>query len=76
MPETTHAALFKFHGLGLDDEELELPAGTSFETVLREREIHPETVLVFCNDEVVPAESEVPPGADVRVLHIVSGGSR
>jgi thiamine biosynthesis protein ThiS len=63
-----------YHGLGREDETVEVAEGTTFDELLRERDIHPETVLVFVDDEVVPEATEVPAGADVRVLRIVSGG--
>lgn len=64
-----------YHGLGRDDETVDLAEGTTFDELLRERDIHPETVLVFVDDDVVPEETEVPAGADVRVLRIISGGA-
>lgn len=67
-------ATITYHGLGLDDETVEVEEGTTFDTLLRERDIHPETVLVFVDDDVVPEQTEVPAGADVRVLRIISGG--
>lgn len=75
MPEQAATVPFTFHGLGRADEQVEISQGTTFEDVLRAREIHPETVLVFCDDEVVPAETEIPPGSEIRVLRITSGGS-
>lgn len=74
MPQQTFEIEVSFHGLGLEDETVQLDQGATFEDLLRERDVHPETVLVFCDDEVVPAEKEVPAGADVRVLRITSGG--
>lgn len=64
----------RFHGLSMDEETIEPADGTTFEDLLRERDIHPETVLVFCNDQVVPHEQTVPAGAEVRVMRIISGG--
>lgn len=67
-------ARIAYHGLGRGDETIEVEEGTTFDEVLRERDIHPETVLVFVDDEVVPEQTEVPGGADVRILRIISGG--
>lgn len=67
-------ARVSYHGLGREEETIEVEEGTTLEEVLREREIHPETVLVFVDDDVVPEQTEVPAGADVRVLRIISGG--
>jgi sulfur carrier protein ThiS len=63
-----------YHGLSRDAETVTVDEGTTFEEILRERDIHPETVLVYCNDEVVPEEETVPADADVRILRIISGG--
>lgn len=70
-PSTVH---LRFHGYGREDEDVAVAPGTTYEDLLRERGIHPETCLVFCNDEVVPAQAEVEGDAEVRILHIVSGG--
>lgn len=67
-------AEISYHGLGRDEETVEVEDGTTFDEVLRERDIHPETVLVFVDDEVVPEQTEIPAGADIRVLRIISGG--
>ncbi len=67
-------ATINYHGLGRDDETITVTEGTTFDDVLRERDIHPETVLVFVDDDVVPEQTKVPHGADVRVLRIISGG--
>lgn len=75
MPqENIVTATINYHGLGRSDETVEVPEGTTFDDVLREREIHPETVLVFVDDDVVPEKTTIPPGADVRILRIISGG--
>lgn len=74
-PEDPIRAELSYHGLDHDEETVEVQAGTTFDEVLRERDIHPETVLVFVDDDVVPEETEVPDQADVRVLRIISGGA-
>jgi sulfur carrier protein ThiS len=63
-----------YHGLDHDEETVEVEPGTSFDAFLRERDIHPETVLVFLDGDVVPEQTEIPPEADVRILRIISGG--
>lgn len=63
-----------YHGLSRSEETVEVEEGTTFDELLRERDIHPETVLVFVDDEVVPEQTEVPADADVRILRIISGG--
>lgn len=72
-PPMPHAH-FRFHGLARPEEAVEFEEGSTYEVVLRAREIHPETVLVFCDGRPVPAEAAVRDGSEVRVLRILSGG--
>lgn len=75
MPaENAVQASVSYHGLDHDEETVEVEAGTTFDEFLRARDIHPETVLVFLDDEVVPEQREIPSEADVRILRIISGG--
>lgn len=76
MPaENAIQADVSYHGLDHEEETIEVEPGTTFDDVLRVRDIHPETVLVFVDGDVVPEATEVPEGADVRVLRIISGGA-
>ncbi len=63
-----------YHGLDQEEETVQVEQGTTFDEFLRERDIHPETVLVFLDDDVVPEQTEIPPEAEVRILRIISGG--
>lgn len=75
MPaEEAVRAEVSYHGLDHEEETVEVEPGTTFDEFLRARDIHPETVLVFVDDDVVPEGTEVPAGADVRILRIISGG--
>ena len=77
MPaENAVQATVSFHGLDHEDQTVEVEEGTTFDELLRARDIHPETVLVFLDDDVVPEGTEIPHGADVRILRIISGGGR
>lgn len=62
----------------VNHEEMEWEAGMTIQDVLDRRKYTFPMIVVKVNDQVVEKEAygsfEVPDGADVRVVHLISGG--
>jgi sulfur carrier protein ThiS len=54
--------------------ELDLPAGATPETVLRELRVSPETVLVARGGTIVPVDELLADGDELHITRIVTGG--
>lgn len=53
--------------------ELEISEGSTYETVLQNLGINPETVLLLNNGQSVPLDGTVAPGT-IKILHVALGG--
>ena len=59
---------------GKDQEELELPDGSSIEKLLEKLGIERETVVVKVNDRICPESEKLSEGDEVLIIPIVTGG--
>ncbi|MBP2029435.1 sulfur carrier protein [Methanohalophilus levihalophilus] len=54
-------------------QEIEISEGSTYEDVLLNLEINPETVLLLNNGQAVPLDGTVAPGS-IKILHVALGG--
>ena len=55
--------------------ELEVEGPMTADTLLRRLEINPETVLIICNDVLVPRDTRLQDSDRVELRPVISGGA-
>ena len=70
MPKKDPCVIVSLNG---QENVVKIPSGATYEQLLLELKLNPEEVLIFVDNEPVPFDEQVRPGA-VRVLKVVSGG--
>ena len=58
------------------DREVEVAGGRSVRDVLDELDVHPDTVLVIREGELVTRHDRVAEGDEIEVRPVISGGAR
>ena len=56
--------------------ELQVRGPKTVSSLLAELEVNPESVLVICDDELVPKDARLADAATVEIRPVMSGGHR